>query len=249
MIYTSPQTLRCVELKKSFGPISALDINGVLEFSPGNIYAIIGPNGAGKSTLVNVATGFLEADSGQCLLGNVNLCTLPPHKIARLGVARTFQELRLVQQVPVLENILLGLGASSSCFSSLQLTRTLCLKAQATKILESVGLIDETYNLAGELSYGQQKLLSLACCIATNPFLFIFDEPVAGIHLNMIDKILSIIREIKKRGGLVIFIEHNLEAVRSVADVVVAMDQGKVISAGSPEDVLNRSEVTEAYLG
>jgi ABC-type branched-subunit amino acid transport system ATPase component len=247
-------TLRCEGLSKSFDGVRAL-AGVTLAFPASGIVAIIGPNGAGKTTLVNVLTGFLRADGGRYFLGERDLTRLPPHKIARLGIGRTFQDLRLINLVSVLENVMLarpnqkGERLLPALFRSGVATEEALNREEALRWLKFVGLADAVDELAGELSYGQQKLLTLACCLATEARILLLDEPVAGVHPEMVEKILGLLRELRQTGKLVVFIEHDIAAVREVADAVIVMDQGKVIAQGKPTEVLERAEIIEAYVG
>lgn len=246
--------LRCENLSKSFGGVHAL-ANAALEFPTSGIVAIIGPNGAGKTTLLNVITGFLRPNAGRAFLGDRELTRMPAHKIARLGIARTFQDLRLISQVSVLENVLTtrpnqqGEGVLRALFRFGVAAEEKKNHEAAMHWLEFVGLDRVARQPAGELSYGQQKLLTLACCLATEAPILFLDEPVAGVHPEMIEKILGLFRELRDLGKLVIFIEHDIASVREVADSVVVMDHGKIIAQGKPSDVLGRPEIIEAYVG
>ena len=246
-------TLRCQGIFKSFDGVRALAGAG-LEFPSSGILAVIGPNGAGKTTLLNVLTGFLRPDAGRCFLGDAETTHLAPHHIAQLGVARTFQDLRLISQVSTLENVLLArprqwgetlLGALFRFGVAAEESRN---RDEAMRLLRFVGLEDRATELAGELSYGQQKLLALACCLATEASILLLDEPVAGVHPEMVAQILALLCRLRDDGKLVVFIEHDIAAVRQVADLVIVMDDGKVVAQGAPSDVLERPEILEAYL-
>jgi ABC-type branched-subunit amino acid transport system ATPase component len=246
--------LRCAGLCQSFGGVQALD--GVdLELPAASIHAIIGPNGAGKTTLLNALSGFLAPDAGRVFLDGRDVTGLPPHRIAALGLVRTFQQLRVFRELPVLDNVLLARPRQRR---ERLLPALLGLRAAgdeaahrrtARELLDFVGLGDKAGEPAGRLSYGQQKLLNLSCCLALEPRVLLLDEPVAGVHPEMIDRILGLLDRIREQGRLVVFVEHDMEAVRQGADRVVVLDQGRVILQGEPEAVLAESEILEAYLG
>ena len=247
-------TFRCDGLCKSFDGIRALaDVQ--LQFPDTGITAIIGPNGAGKTTLLNVLTGFLRADGGRCFLGDRDTTRLASHQIAQFGVARTFQDLRLILRVSVLDNALLARPTQTgeSLVGALLRLGVAAEEARngdvAMRLIKFVGLEDKAQELAGELSYGQQKLLTLACCLATEARILLLDEPVAGVHPEMVSRILDLLRQLCDQGKLVVFIEHDIAAVRQIADHVIVMDEGKIIAEGPPDEVLDRSEIMEAYFG
>lgn len=246
-------SLRCEHLSKSFDGTCALS-DLTLEFPASGIVAIIGPNGAGKTTLLNVLTGFLRPEGGQFFLGERELNRLPAHKIARLGIARTFQDLRLVSQVSALENVLLarpnqkGERLLPALFRNGVAAEEKQNREAAMHWLEFVGLANDAKQSAGELSYGQQKLLTLACCLATDAKILLLDEPVAGVHPDMVSKILNLLVQLRDAGRQIIFIEHDIASVRQVADLVIVMDQGRVIAQGKPAEVLEKSEIIEAYV-
>jgi ABC-type branched-subunit amino acid transport system ATPase component len=247
-------SLRCENLGKSFG--GTLALAGVsVEFPRGDITAVIGPNGAGKTTLLNLLTGFLRADSGCVFLGDHNITRLPPHRIARLGICRTFQDIRLITLVPVLENVMLARPHQQGESLFYALTRIGVAKeepvnkAKCLEILDFIGLADKANDPAGELSYGQQKLLSLGMCLATEAPILFLDEPVAGVAPQMVDKIVGLMLELKKLGKTIIFIEHDIETVRRCADRTIVMDEGWIIADCPTTEVLEKPEIMEAYLG
>jgi ABC-type branched-subunit amino acid transport system ATPase component len=247
------ESLRCVELSKSFDGVRALD-HIDLTFPTAGITAIIGPNGAGKTTLINLLTGFLRPDAGKCFLGGQEITCLSPHEIAWLGIARTFQDLRLILQVPVLDNVMLArphqrgetlLGALLRIGVAKEESRN---REAAMVLLRFVGLEERANDLTGKLSYGQQKLLTIACCQATEARLLLLDEPVAGVHPDMVEKILALMRKLADDGKRILFIEHDISAVRQIADHVIVMDHGKIRVQGPPHEVLENAQVMEAYL-
>jgi len=245
--------LRATKLVKSFHGVRVLDELSIA-LSPSKITAIIGPNGAGKTTFIDALTGFLLVDEGKCFLGRTEITELRPEQIAKLGVARTFQDVRLVWQETVLENVMVGVRSPME-----QLSRALGaigakeeherIRARAIEALNTVELQSYEQVPATSLSYGQQKLLALARCIATNSGWIILDEPVSGVALPLVESLISMIRRLSTEGRSVVFIEHDIQAVRALADVVVVLDQGRVVISGPTNDVLERSDLLEAYLG
>ena len=247
------EIFRCEGICKSFGGVRALtDIH--IEFPSSGIVAIIGPNGAGKTTFVNVLTGFLKPDVGRFFLGQREITYLPPHKLARLGISRTFQDVRLIFQISVIDNVLLSRPRQRGERLQHALLRLgvgedeTQNRKEASRLLNRVGLEGHLGELAGELSYGQQKLLTLACCLAAEARILFLDEPIAGVHPNIASEILGLLKHLGSKGKLVIFIEHNISAVRQVADLVIVMDGGQIIAQGRPSDVLERPEILEAYI-
>lgn len=245
-------SFRGENLTKAFDGVQALA--GVsVEFPRSGIVAIIGPNGAGKTTLLNVLTGFLKPNGGRFFLGPDELTRLPPHQIARQGITRTFQDLRLITLVPAIENVLFARPHQKG-ENILRALLRFGVAREETKNWEAalhwlrfVGLEDKAHEPAGELSYGQQKLLALACCLASEARILLLDEPVAGVHPGMIAKILDLLRQLKDSGKLVVFVEHDLAAVREVADHAIVMDDGKIIAEGPPDELLARPEIINCY--
>jgi len=241
-------------LSKTFDGLKAVeDFSFVIE--KGEIVGLIGPNGAGKTTLFNIITGFLAADGGEVFYQGKPMNGLPAYQIAQRGMARTFQDLRLIKSLRLIDNILLARPQQSGeHFFPAVVRRKKLLheearnRQKALELLDFVGLADKQNNLAGALSYGQQKLLTLACCLAMEADLLLLDEPVSGVHPDMIAKTLSLITQLAGTGKTILFIEHNIEAVMQVADHVVVMDAGHKIAEGPPQMIKDKPEILEAYL-
>jgi ABC-type branched-subunit amino acid transport system ATPase component len=242
-------------LNKNFDGVQAVQ-DFSLSLQSGKITSLIGPNGAGKTTVFNVVTGFLPATSGEASLDGRSLNGLAPWRIARQGISRTFQNLRLFKKLTVIENVLLGrqeqsgegfVNALLRFSDGSQEHRSHLTKAR--ELLEFVGLGDHQSELAEHLSYGQQKLLSIACCLAAEPELLLLDEPVSGIQPVMIQKIESILKHLVfEQGKTVWLIEHDIEFVLRISDLVVVMDDGKKIAEDTPAVIQNSPEILEAYL-
>jgi len=246
--------LNIQSLCKAFDGIKALD-----EFScsvgRGDVVGLIGPNGAGKTTLFNVLTGFLPDDSGVATFHGRTLLRKPPHAIARLGLARTFQNLRLIRRLTVLENVLLCFkGQPGEHLTNVFFRGRASAKREtenreaARSLLADVGLSEKADDLADNLSYGQQKLLSLACCLAGEAELLLLDEPVAGIAPEMAERILSIVQGLPAAGKTVVLIEHDLDAVSRICNRVIFMDAGTKVCEGTPQEVRSDPGVIEAYI-
>ena len=241
-------------LSKHFDGVQALDAFSCT-LNDGEILGVIGPNGAGKTTLFNVLTGLIRADSGRTFMKGRDFTNLAPYRRAGLGIARTFQNLRLVRRISVVQNVLLAFkGQTGERLLNLFFHWHKC-KAQecrnrerAMSFLERVGLADKANDSAEALSYGQQKLLSIVCCLAADAQVLLLDEPVAGIAPEMIERILDVIRGLPGQGKSVVLIEHNLDAVMQVCNRVVFMDAGAKISEGTPQQVRDDPRVIEAYI-
>ncbi|MBN1568509.1 MAG: ABC transporter ATP-binding protein [Acidobacteria bacterium] len=241
-------------LTKSFDGIAALD-DFSCSIGQQEILGLIGPNGAGKTTFLNVLSGLTPPDRGNATFKGKSVIGLQPYEIAKLGVARTFQNLRLIRRLPVLENVLL-------CFQNQPGEHLHCLflrhracsshetenRNKASTLLERVGLLQMAHVLTDDLSYGQQKLLSLVCCLAMEAELLLLDEPVAGIAPELIDTILSLIKELPSQGKSVIMVEHNVEALSRICQRAIFMDAGQKLCEGKPSEVFNDPRVIEAYL-
>jgi len=241
-------------LNKHFYGIRALeDFN--CKIKTGELLGLIGPNGAGKSTLFNVLTGFIAADSGTATFKNQIVTGLPAYRINQEGISRTFQILRLIEQISVMDNVLLafknqpGEKIFKVFFRGKRVARSEKEnREKAQALLEDAGLEEKADDPAGTLSYGQQKLLSIVCCLASDPDLLMLDEPVSGINPAMIDKIMKIISGLPERGKSVVIIEHNMDVIKDYCKRVIFMDHGRKICEGTPKEVRNNPQVLEAYL-
>lgn len=247
--------LEIKNLKKSFDGVHAVD-DFSLSLQEGKITSLIGPNGAGKTTVFNIITGFLPADSGDIKFGKVSITNSPSWEIALKGISRTFQDMRLFKKMTAQENVLLArqhqrgerLLNALFVFSSSSVEHKYN-REKVQSLLDFVGLSEKKNDLAENLSYGQQKLLSIACCLAAESSLILLDEPVAGVQPAMIDKITSILKQlVEKEQKTILLIEHNIDVVTDISDTIVVMDDGKKIAEGTASDIKNNSEILEAYL-
>lgn len=235
-------------LKKSFGGVHAVD-HVDLSFKAGKITALIGPNGSGKTTLINTITGMLPIDSGEIVIcDSVRLQRIVPSEVATYGITRTFQNVRLIQQMSVLDNILIVLTKRNIFGALFEQHGKLHLDA-AEDILKKVGLWEKRDQHAAHLSYGQRKLLEIARAVAMRAKIYFFDEPFAGLFPEIAKIVSEILRELRSQGAAVILVEHDMALIRDLADHCYVLDSGKVIAEGTPEKVLAEPHVMEAYLG
>jgi len=247
--------LELKEITKKFGGIVAVD-RASLTFSAGKVTGLIGPNGAGKTTVFNLITGFLKPDAGTIYLRDHPINGLPAWRIAQLGIGRLFQDVRVFNKLTVLENLLLAkkdqLG-ENPLVSLWQ--RKKVLKAEKKNIEEArrwlklVGLEEKENSLAENLSYGQQKLLSIARLLAGGSEILLLDEPTAGINPQIAKSLLAIIKQLSQEGKTVVVIEHNMSVILEISDWVFFMNEGKVISFGLPEEILGDPEIRKTYIG
>jgi ABC-type branched-subunit amino acid transport system ATPase component len=242
-------------LIKRFLGVTAVD--GVdLTVEPGELVSLIGPNGSGKTTLFNCVTGYLSADDGRVTFRGHELSGAPPHRVARLGVARTFQQVSVFPRLSALENLLVFLQQHQEERLLARLLRTpgvRRLEAQAIerahRLLDLVGLGDRAATPAGSLSYGQRKLLAFAGALMPDPELLLLDEPAAAVNPTMINQMKEHILALHRQGKTVVLVEHNMDVVMDISQRIVVLDHGQKIAEGPPAAIRRDARVIEAYFG
>ncbi|MHC2433585.1 branched-chain amino acid ABC transporter ATP-binding protein/permease [Bradyrhizobium sp. USDA 4451] len=250
---TSPVLLHIEKARKQFGGVLA--VNDVsFDVNAREIVALIGPNGAGKSTTFNLITGVLSATSGKiAVLGN-EVANAPPQDVVKLGVSRTFQHVKLVPDMTVLENVAIGAhlrGNSGAISSMLRLDRAdeAKLLAEAARQIERVGLSDQIDQLAGSLSLGQQRIVEIARALCVDPMLLLLDEPAAGLRHMEKQRLAALLRQLRDGGMSVLLVEHDMGFVMDLADRIVVLDFGTKIAEGTPAAIKRNPDVIKAYLG
>jgi branched-chain amino acid transport system ATP-binding protein len=247
--------LQVKNINFSFSPEKQILQDISLSLDEKNVYALMGSNGAGKTTLFNIISGYIKPQEGTIYFGETNITNQQPYKINRLGIGRTFQNLRLIGNLTVKENIILTMHYNPTdnwikamLPESVYKKTNLKLCKKADEIIEQFFISDVKNSLAAEISYGQQKLLSLACCVANGAMLFLLDEAVAGIQPEYRNKIAMLIKHLKEQGKTIFLIEHNTDFIADVADKIFFLHNGEISSFENMETLRKDKYVMEAYI-
>ena len=236
-------------VSRRFGGVRALD-DVSLDVEAGAIVGLIGPNGAGKTTLFNSIVGYHAIDSGSIRFGGIELSRMRVPQIARLGLMRTFQQTRVYGRMSCVRNMLASIPAAKAGLLSMFWDFPAETIARAEELLEFVGLHEKRYLDAGELSFGQQKLLELAMALMAEPKMLLLDEPTAGINPTLINGLIDRLRDINARFGVTLLvIEHNIRVVTNLAQRIHCLAHGKLLAEGTPDEIIADPRVIEAYLG
>jgi len=250
-----PVLLETKKLTKHFGGLAAIqDLDLVV--NKGEVVSLIGPNGAGKSTFFSLVTGFLHPSKGFVMFNGENISGLPPHKIAKKGMVRSFQLVSLITKCSALENVSLafhlntGIGFWETWLHTpSSKKKEMDILREAVELLDFVGMAGMQNELAGNLSLGYQKMLSIAMHLAASPKLLLLDEPTAGMSARETDTTIRQLGKVRDRGVTMMVVEHDMRVVMSFSDRIIVLNYGHKIAEGSPYEIQNNKQVIEAYLG
>jgi branched-chain amino acid transport system ATP-binding protein len=250
-----PALLRVDGLTRRFGGVVAVD--GVsFDVAQGEIVGLIGPNGAGKTTVINLLSGLIRPTAGTIVFDGTRLDRLPPHRVTRAGVARTYQNIRLFRGLSALDNVIVGTHtqtrqpfASRLAFAPPVRREEEAARSAARALLDRVNLGDRARAIATSLPYGEQRRLEIARALASRPRLLLLDEPAAGMNPSEMAQLMALIRSLADAGQTVLLIEHNMQVVMGVCDRLVVLNFGRKIAAGPPATISRDPEVIAAYLG
>ena len=242
-------------LRKRFDGLQALD-GTTFAVEQGRITCLVGPNGAGKTTIFNIITGFLRPEQGSVAFRGHSLDGLRPQAIVAAGIARTFQNLRLFTDLTAMDNVLVGLGGQfgeeplGAIFRPLHAARAQARRrSEAREWLAHVGLADRARERVRNLSYGEQKLLTVARVLATGAELLLLDEPASGLSAGALDQIMALLRRLQQEGKTLLVVEHNTRVVQQIADEVLFLHQGHLLAQGEPSAIIADPALAEIYFG
>jgi len=246
----SAPVLKVSDMRKAYGAIQA--VGGVsFEVRPGEIFGVIGPNGSGKTTLFNSMLGQIVPDSGRIELKGEDVTTLGPLALSRRGVGRTFQTLQVFGKMSVRDNLIVAAQEhQGSMWSRMFAPSDSGLGAKADALIDQFHIRHVAHKKAGELSYGQQKLVDIAMAFMSEPDLVLLDEPCAGVNPSLVGGISTLLKQLNQsRGGSFVVIEHNMDFVMDLCHRIMVMVEGQVLAIGTPQEIRNNKQVLDAYLG
>lgn len=247
--------LKVEHLTKRFGGLVAVNDLSI-DLKKGGIHALIGPNGAGKTTIINLITGVFEANHGDIIFNGVNVSSKKPHEIARLGLRRTYQNIKIFGSLTVKENLMVGGQSVTSAGLLKTLFDIRCfnyeeklLSERADEILELINQKDRGNLIASSQPYGVQKILELGIAMMSNPSLILLDEPAAGLNPSERAMFIDMVLKIRDMGVKFLLVEHNMDVIMSVSEIITVVSYGMKIAEGTPFEIQNDEEVIRAYLG
>ena len=248
--------LEMQNVEKNFGGVRAID-NFSVKIEHGKIHGLIGPNGAGKTTIFNNITGIYKPDAGKIIFDGTDITGTAPHRVAQLGIGRTFQNIRLFANLSVIDNVIIASNLDANYnmpqaifHSKKYKEREKFLQEKAMGLLEVVGLQDKINERANSLPYGHQRKLEIARAMALNPKLLLLDEPAAGMNAEESLELVNFVKEIRDRFDItILMIEHHMDVVTNLCDYCTVLNFGKTIAVGTPAEVKSNPEVIKAYLG
>jgi len=242
-------TIELSQVSKSFGGVAA-NQSITLNVTPGKITGLIGPNGSGKTTLFNSIVGYHPIDAGSIKFEGREISRLRVQQIARLGLLRTFQQTRIYAKMNCIENMLISVPHRNAAWLDMFRHYSAETTEQAEQLLEFVGLYQKRLLAAGDLSFGQQKLLEFAMALMNKPKVLLLDEPTAGINPTLINGLIDRLKRANEELGITLFvIEHNMRVIMNLAQHIYCLAHGQLLAEGSPEQVQNDQRVIDAYLG
>lgn len=247
--------MRIEDLSKNFGGIKAID-DVSFSINDGEMLGVIGPNGSGKTTLINIATGIYRCSGGKIYFNSQDITKLKTHDVVRKGISRTFQGIRIFNDLTVIESVITGMHIQSEAglFSSLMNSKSkhaddLNLLGKAEEMLQFTGLIQLKDKIAKNLTLKHKQLLALAIALAPTPQLIFLDEPTAGLVSHEKDEFLTLFRRVRDNGITVVIVEHDMRVIMNMCERIVVLNSGKKIAEGTPSEVCNNPDVQKAYLG